>query len=138
MTNIVMKLLDTRAAIMTRACKEGSVNAGNATMNFFKYANENNLPNQALIAYYNQVNRLKGYSPNQFAKDILTLSANDKSLGLELTRFEKMVNDNYPRTAGDRISVLSNGAVVPDRVKPQNFFVKLFATINKCIREVEE
>ena len=49
-----------------------------------------------------------------------------------------MVKDNYPKTLGDRISLLSNGAVVPDKVKPQSFFVKMFTSLSKFIREIEE
>lgn len=138
MTNIGMKILDTRAALMTRACKDGAVNAQSATINFFKYANERHLPNQALVAYYNQANSLKGYSPKQLSADIYEMAAKNDNLKGELNKFAKMVNGVYPKSIGDRVSLLSNGAVVPDRVKPQNFFVKMFSAISKVIREVEE
>lgn len=136
--NIGMKILDIRASIMTQACKEGSKNAKSATMSFFKYANENKLPTQALIACYDNANNMKGYSSRQLSSDIISLASDDKSLRTELKRFEHMVKENYPKTLGDRISLLSNGAVVPNKVKPQSFFVKMFASLNKFFRKIEE
>lgn len=138
MMNIGMKILDARASVMTKACKEGSKTAKSATMNFFKYANENKLPTQALIACYDNANNMKGYSSRQLSSDIISLASKDESLKTELKRFEHMVKDNYPKTLGDRISLLSNGAVVPDKVKPQSFFVKMFTSLSKFIREIEE
>lgn len=136
--NIGMKILDIRASIMTQACKEGSKTAKSATMSFFKYANENKLPTQALIACYDNANKMKGYSSRQLSSDIISLASDDKSLRTELKRFEHMVKENYPKTLGDRISLLSNGAVVPNKVKPQSFFVKMFASLNKFFRKIEE
>lgn len=136
--NIGMKILDIRASIMTQACKEGSKSAKSATMSFFKYANENKLPTQALIACYDNANNMKGYSSRQLSSDIISLASDDKSLRTELKRFEHMVKENYPKTLGDRISLLSNGAVVPNKVKPQSFFVKMFASLNKFFRKIEE
>lgn len=136
--NIGMKILDIRASIMTQACKEGSKSAKSATMSFFKYANENKLPTQALIACYDNANNMKGYSSRQLSSDIISLASDDKSLRTELKKFEHMVKENYPKTLGDRISLLSNGAVVPNKVKPQSFFVKMFASLNKFFRKIEE
>lgn len=133
-----MKILDIRASIMTQACKDGSKTAKSATMSFFKFANENKLPTQALIACYDNANNMKGYSSRQLSSDIISLASDDKSLRTELKRFEHMVKENYPKTLGDRISLLSNGAVVPNKVKPQSFFVKMFASLNKFFREIEE
>ena len=103
--------------------------------NFFKKANDTNTQGAALISYYTELNKKPIGNRRTIAQAIENMVENNQVLKNESDKFCSSISKNYPKTAGDRISLAANGSVVDGEVKPKSFFKKLFTVINRLIRE---
>ena len=140
MLDIRMQYLNNCAAKMVKECRDGISKSGETAKNFFKYANKNDAHSQALVAYYSQIRNTPEANIAQ-VYDRIELSAR-KNICLErhLGLFARKLEQKYPKTLNARLAIASNGAVVPNKVKPKNKFRKAaiyveigYANMRQCI-----
>lgn len=124
MLDIRMQYLNNCASKMVKECRDGISKSEETAKNFFKYANKNDAHSQALVAYYSQIRKTPEANIAQ-VYDRIELGAR-KNICLErhLGLFARKLEQKYPKTLNARLAIVANGAVVPNKVKPKNKFLK--------------
>ena len=127
--------LDYSAKMMALAVKKASNHADRAVGDFLTMANKSNAQGAALTSMLSQARTVGIDSHNDYIMEVGKRAAKKPNTRAAFKKFVNALEQNYPQTLRDRISLASWGAVESGHVKPRSIWPRIMRTFNKLVAE---
>lgn len=137
--------INMNAKNMVKSIVNESPDKTQAIKKFFQHANEAGLQGPAIVAYHTQWNILRN-NTHKFSdetakkiKSIPQIIETELNTNPEVKKegevFLNKIEELYPNSLENRVSLASQGAVTADKVEPKSRVKKWFVYINRLLKE---